>query len=94
MPPTMIHEVSMPALSSTMEMGKIVSWLKHPGDRVEKGENILVVESDKADMDVESFYAGILASIVVPAGESAPVGAPIALIAESEAEVAQAQEKA
>ncbi|MEN9225185.1 MAG: dihydrolipoamide acetyltransferase family protein [Thermostichus sp. DRC_bins_24] len=90
----MIHEVSMPALSSTMEMGKIVSWLKHPGDRVEKGENILVVESDKADMDVESFYAGILASIVVPAGESAPVGAPIALIAESEAEVAQAQEKA
>ncbi|MCF2972449.1 2-oxo acid dehydrogenase subunit E2 [Synechococcus sp. Nb3U1] len=90
----MIHEVSMPALSSTMEMGKIVSWLKQPGDRVEKGENILVVESDKADMDVESFYAGILASIVVPAGGTAPVGAPIALIAESEAEVAQAQEKA
>jgi pyruvate dehydrogenase E2 component (dihydrolipoamide acetyltransferase) len=90
----MIHEVSMPALSSTMEMGKIVSWLKHPGDRVEKGENILVVESDKADMDVESFYTGILASIVVPAGGSATVGAPIALIAESEAEVAQAQEKA
>jgi pyruvate dehydrogenase E2 component (dihydrolipoamide acetyltransferase) len=53
-----------------------------------------VVESDKADMDVESFHSGILASILVPAGESAPVGAPIALIAESEAEVAQAQEKA
>ncbi|MEN9203542.1 MAG: dihydrolipoamide acetyltransferase family protein [Thermostichus sp. DG_1_6_bins_120] len=90
----MIHEVSMPALSSTMETGKIVSWLKQPGDRVEKGENILVVESDKADMDVESFHAGILATIVVPAGESAPVGAPIALIAETEAEVAQAQERA
>jgi hypothetical protein len=67
---------------------------ENPGDRVEKGENILVVESDKADMDVESFHSGILASILVPAGESAPVGAPIALIAESEAEVAQAQEKA
>jgi pyruvate dehydrogenase E2 component (dihydrolipoamide acetyltransferase) len=90
----MIHEFSMPALSSTMETGKIVAWLKNPGDRVEKGENILVVESDKADMDVESFHSGILASILVPAGESAPVGAPIALIAESEAEVAQAQEKA
>ncbi|MFS8793854.1 dihydrolipoamide acetyltransferase family protein [Synechococcus sp. R55.8] len=90
----MIHELSMPALSSTMETGKIVTWLKNPGDRVEKGENILVVESDKADMDVESFHSGILASILVPAGESAPVGAPIALIAESEAEVAQAQEKA
>jgi pyruvate dehydrogenase E2 component (dihydrolipoamide acetyltransferase) len=90
----MIHEFSMPALSSTMETGKIVTWLKNPGDRVEKGENILVVESDKADMDVESFHSGILASILVPAGESAPVGAPIALIAESEAEMAQAQEKA
>jgi len=90
----MIHELSMPALSSTMETGKIVTWLKNPGDRVEKGENILVVESDKADMDVESFHSGILASILIPAGESAPVGAPIALIAESEAEVAQAQEKA
>jgi pyruvate dehydrogenase E2 component (dihydrolipoamide acetyltransferase) len=90
----MIHELSMPALSSTMETGKIVTWLKNPGDRVEKGENILVVESDKADMDVESFHSGILASILVPAGASAPVGAPIALIAESEAEVAQAQEKA
>ncbi|MFS8801230.1 2-oxo acid dehydrogenase subunit E2 [Synechococcus sp. R60.2] len=90
----MIHELSMPALSSTMETGKIVTWLKNPGDRVEKGENILVVESDKADMDVESFHSGILASILIPAGASAPVGAPIALIAESEAEVAQAQEKA
>jgi pyruvate dehydrogenase E2 component (dihydrolipoamide acetyltransferase) len=90
----MIHEFSMPALSSTMETGKIVTWLKNPGDRVEKGENILVVESDKADMDVESFHSGILASILIPAGASAPVGAPIALIAESEAEVAQAQEKA
>ncbi|HIK21349.1 MAG TPA: 2-oxo acid dehydrogenase subunit E2 [Synechococcus sp. M44_DOE_062] len=90
----MIHELSMPALSSTMETGKIVTWLKNPGDRVEKGENILVVESDKADMDVESFHSGILASILIPAGASAPVGAPIALIAESEAEVAQAQERA
>lgn len=90
----MIHELSMPALSSTMETGKIVAWLKNPGDRVEKGENILVVESDKADMDVESFHSGILASILVPAGESAPVGTPIALIAETEAEVAEAQERA
>ncbi len=90
----MIHELSMPALSSTMETGKIVAWLKNPGDRVEKGENILVVESDKADMDVESFHSGILATILIPAGESAPVGAPIALIAETEAEVAEAQERA
>ncbi|MEB3166094.1 MAG: biotin/lipoyl-containing protein, partial [Cyanobacteriota bacterium] len=49
------HEIFMPALSSTMTEGKIVEWLKQPGDRVERGESVLVVESDKADMDVEAF---------------------------------------
>ncbi|HEY9617447.1 MAG TPA: dihydrolipoamide acetyltransferase family protein [Microcoleaceae cyanobacterium] len=90
----MINEVFMPALSSTMTEGKIVSWVKSPGDKVEKGETIVVVESDKADMDVESFYEGFLATIVVPAGESAPVGAAIALIAETEAEIAEAKQRA
>ncbi|MBL1174051.1 dihydrolipoamide acetyltransferase family protein [Pantanalinema sp. GBBB05] len=90
----MINEVFMPALSSTMTEGKIVSWVKSPGDKVEKGETIVVVESDKADMDVESFYEGFLATIVVPAGENAPVGAAIALIAETEAEIAEAKQRA
>ncbi|HEY9895008.1 MAG TPA: dihydrolipoamide acetyltransferase family protein [Candidatus Sericytochromatia bacterium] len=90
----MIYEVFMPALSSTMTEGKIVSWVKAPGDKVEKGETVVVVESDKADMDVESFYEGYLGLIVVPAGESAPVGAAIALIAETEAEIATAQQQA
>jgi pyruvate dehydrogenase E2 component (dihydrolipoamide acetyltransferase) len=89
----MIREVFMPALSSTMTEGKIVSWSKAPGDKVEKGETVLVVESDKADMDVESFYEGYLAAIAVPAGESSPVGSTLGLIAETEAEIAQAQEK-
>jgi pyruvate dehydrogenase E2 component (dihydrolipoamide acetyltransferase) len=90
----MIHEVFMPALSSTMTEGKIVSWVKAPGDPVEKGETLLIVESDKADMDVESFYAGYLGAIAVPAGESAPVGATIGYVAETEAEIVLAQEKA
>jgi pyruvate dehydrogenase E2 component (dihydrolipoamide acetyltransferase) len=90
----MIHEVFMPALSSTMTEGKIVSWVKSPGDKVEKGETVVVVESDKADMDVESFYEGYLAVITVPAGESAPVGAPIALVAETEAEIETATQQA
>jgi pyruvate dehydrogenase E2 component (dihydrolipoamide acetyltransferase) len=90
----MIHEVFMPALSSTMTEGKIVSWVKSPGDKIEKGETVVIVESDKADMDVESFYEGYLATIVVPAGESAPVGEAIALIAETEAEIATAKEQA
>jgi pyruvate dehydrogenase E2 component (dihydrolipoamide acetyltransferase) len=90
----MINEVFMPALSSTMTEGKIVSWVKSPGDWVEKGETIVVVESDKADMDVESFYEGYLGGIIVPAGESAPVGQAIALIAENEAEIEAAQKQA
>lgn len=90
----MIHEVFMPALSSTMTEGKIVSWVKSPGDKVEKGETVVVVESDKADMDVESFYEGYIATILVAAGESAGVGAAIALVAETQAEIDQAQQQA
>lgn len=90
----MIHEIFMPALSSTMTEGKIVSWLKASGDKVEKGETVVVVESDKADMDVESFYEGFLAAIVTQAGESAPVGAAIALLAETEAEIEVAKQQA
>lgn len=74
-----------------MTEGKIVSWVKSPGDKVEKGETVVVVESDKADMDVETFYEGYLAHIIVPAGETAPVGTAIAYIAETEAEIATAQ---
>ncbi|MFS7993336.1 putative dihydrolipoyllysine-residue acetyltransferase [Helianthus anomalus] len=84
----------MPALSSTMTEGKIVSWIKSEGDVLSKGESVVVVESDKADMDVETFYDGILAAIVVPEGESAPVGAPIGLLAESEAEIEAARAQA
>lgn len=82
-----IYEVFMPALSSTMTEGKVVSWVKSPKDKVEKGETVVVVESDKADMDVESFYEGYLAIILVQAGETASVGAAIALLAETEAEI-------
>ncbi|MGL5833502.1 MAG: dihydrolipoamide acetyltransferase family protein [Waterburya sp.] len=90
----MIHDIFMPALSSTMETGKIVEWSKSPGDKVEKGETVLVVESDKADMDVETFYDGYLAVIMVQAGEEAPVGSAIALIAETEAEIEEAKKQA
>ena len=89
----MINEIFMPALSSTMTEGKIVSWVKSPGDKVEKGETVVIVESDKADMDVESFYEGYLATIIVPAGEAAPVGEAIALVAETEAEIEQAKQQ-
>ncbi|MFO8238636.1 MAG: dihydrolipoamide acetyltransferase family protein [Prochlorococcaceae cyanobacterium] len=88
------HEIFMPALSSTMTEGKIVEWLKQPGERVERGESVLVVESDKADMDVEAFQEGYLAAVLMPAGGTAPVGETIGLIVETEAEIAEAAAKA
>ncbi|KAL8480650.1 hypothetical protein ACS0TY_026715 [Phlomoides rotata] len=89
-----IREIFMPALSSTMTEGKIVSWIKSEGDALTKGESVVVVESDKADMDVETFYDGILAAIVVNEGETALVGAPIGILAETEAEIDEAKAKA
>ncbi|GLU04759.1 hypothetical protein SLE2022_218910 [Rubroshorea leprosula] len=89
-----IREIFMPALSSTMTEGKIVSWIKSEGDKLSKGESVVVVESDKADMDVETFYDGILAAIVVGEGETAPVGAPIGILAETEEDIAEAKARA
>jgi len=80
-------EILMPALSSTMKEGKVVTWLKSEGDEIEAGEAIMVVESDKADMDVEAFEDGFLAKIIVGEGEMAPVGEAVALVAASEADI-------
>ncbi len=87
------HDIFMPALSSTMTEGKIVEWLKGPGDKVGRGEPVLVVESDKADMDVESFQDGYLAVVLMPEGSTAPVGETIGLIVETEEEIAVVQAK-
>ncbi|KAI8019419.1 hypothetical protein LOK49_LG04G02006 [Camellia lanceoleosa] len=89
-----IREIFMPALSSTMTEGKIVSWIKSKGDVLSIGESVVVVESDKANMDVETFYDGIPAAIVVGECEVASVGAPIGLLAESQDEIAEAKAKA
>ncbi|CAA6668439.1 unnamed protein product [Spirodela intermedia] len=84
----------MPALSSTMTEGKIVSWVKNEGEKLSKGESVVVVESDKADMDVETFYDGYLAAIMVDEGGVAAVGSAIALLAETEEEISEAKSKA
>jgi len=80
-------KITMPALSSTMKEGRVVSWLKNEGDEIEAGEAIMVVESDKADMDVEAFEDGFLAKIIVGEGEMAPVGEPVALIAPEQSDI-------
>merc|ERR1719420_2299530 len=85
--------VNMLALSSTMTEGKISQWLKGIGDKVEAGDMLLVVESDKADMDVEAYDEGYLAYIATPEGESAAVGAPVCVLAETEADIDRVREE-
>jgi len=86
-PDVPFSQIDMPALSSTMKEGKVVSWLKAEGDPISSGDAIMVVESDKADMDVEAFEDGFLAAIITEEGESGVVGAPVALIAEEECDI-------
>jgi pyruvate dehydrogenase E2 component (dihydrolipoamide acetyltransferase) len=81
------NEIAMPALSSTMTEGKIVEWTAKVGDKIKAGQTIMVVESDKADMDVEAFESGYVAAILAKAGEATPVGAPCALLVDNEADV-------
>ena len=90
-PECAFSKIDMPALSSTMKEGKVVSWLKTEGDPISAGEAIMVVESDKADMDVEAFEDGFLAAIITQEGETGAVGAPVALIAEDEGDIATLQ---
>src|SRR5436853_6815170 len=72
--------VQMPRLSDSMETGKILGWLKKEGEEVKKGEPLVEIESDKANIEVEAYASGKLSKIVVPEGESAPIGAVIAEI--------------
>jgi pyruvate dehydrogenase E2 component (dihydrolipoamide acetyltransferase) len=85
----MSTEITMPKLSDTMEEGKILRWLKHPGDQVHHGEPIAEVETDKADMVMEAFDDGLLDEIIVKEGESAKVGAVIAVLRSSASEVSR-----
>jgi pyruvate dehydrogenase E2 component (dihydrolipoamide acetyltransferase) len=77
-------EVSMPRLSDTMEEGTIAKWLKQPGDKVEKGEVLAEIETDKAVMELESYDAGVLEQILVPEGETVPIGQAIATVGSGE----------
>jgi pyruvate dehydrogenase E2 component (dihydrolipoamide acetyltransferase) len=72
--------VEMPKMGDTMEEGKILHWLKHEGDPVKKGESLAEVETDKVNIEIEAFASGVLRKILVPEGNSAPVGSGIALI--------------
>ncbi|ACB95140.1 pyruvate dehydrogenase complex dihydrolipoamide acetyltransferase [Beijerinckia indica] len=75
--------ILMPALSPTMEQGKLAKWLKKEGDKIKSGDVLAEIETDKATMEVEAVDEGILAKIIIPDGtEQVAVNTPIAIIAE------------
>ena len=78
----MSEELTMPRLSDTMEEGRIARWLKAEGDTVSMGEVVAEIETDKATMEFQSYSEGTLLKILVPDGETAPLGAPIAVVGE------------
>src|SRR5437868_616075 len=73
-------EITMPRLSDTMEERTIARWLKKPGDKVNKGDVLGEIETDKATMDLEAYETGVLEQILVQEGETVPIGQAIAVV--------------
>jgi len=85
----MATDITMPKLSDTMTEGRLISWKKGVGDRVERGDVIAEVETDKATMELEAFTAGVLIEARAKAGEMVPVGTVIGIIGEAGEKVAE-----
>src|SRR5207237_686827 len=80
----MAADIVMPQLGLTMTEGSVTTWLKTPGDRVERGEPLFTVETDKVEMEVESTASGYLNSVLVDVGQVVNVGTVIARIGENQ----------
>ncbi|MGE3832054.1 MAG: pyruvate dehydrogenase complex E1 component subunit beta [Parvibaculaceae bacterium] len=88
-------QILMPALSPTMEEGKLSKWVKNVGDQVKSGDVIAEIETDKATMEVEAVDEGVLSKILIPEGtENVKVNTPIAVIGEDDAKPAAKTEAA
>src|SRR5215213_1618538 len=83
-------EVTMPRLSDTMSEGSVGRWLKKPGDAVADGEIIAEIETDKATMELQAFESGTLQKILVPEGQTVPIGQTIAIIGDGAAPAEEA----
>ena len=88
---TTVQDVAMPRLSDSMEEGTVLKWVKQVGDEVAVGEELVEIETDKANMGYEADVAGTLLEILVQENESAPVGALIARIGDPDAQVQGSQ---
>lgn len=78
----MAKPIPMPRMGYDMSEGTLLRWLKHEGDRVERGEPIAEIETDKVNLEIESFESGVLLKLLAKEGDVVPVGQPIALIGE------------
>jgi pyruvate dehydrogenase E2 component (dihydrolipoamide acetyltransferase) len=79
----MAYKIVMPQLGLTMEEGAVTSWLKKPGEWVEKGEALFTVETDKVEMEVESMGRGYLSESQVALGQTVKVGTLIAVLSDT-----------
>jgi pyruvate dehydrogenase E2 component (dihydrolipoamide acetyltransferase) len=84
------EELTMPRLSDTMEEGRIGRWLKREGESFREGDVIAEIETDKATMEFQAYDDGTVLRIIVDDGETAPLGAPIAIVGDAGEEVADA----
>src|SRR3990170_4009070 len=78
----MVRPVVMPKLGQSEEEGTLVRWLKKEGDAVAKGDVLFEIETDKALLEVESFFQGTLLKIVVPEGQTVPVQSTVGFVGE------------
>jgi pyruvate dehydrogenase E2 component (dihydrolipoamide acetyltransferase) len=83
------EELTMPRLSDTMEEGRIGRWLKREGESFREGDVIAEIETDKATMEFQAYDDGTVLRIIVDDGETAALGAPIAIVGEAGEEVAE-----
>jgi len=80
----MKYEITLPVLSDTMSSGRLARWLKQPGDKINKGDVIAEMESDKAIMEVEAFHEGYLAKPLASANTDIPIGQVIGYIVDEQ----------
>ncbi len=90
----MPSQVIMPKLSDAMTEGRVIQWLKKEGDRVQGGDVVASIETDKAEIELEAFGSGVLRKILVGDGQTVPVGQLIGVIAEPDEDISSLEHAA